>query len=147
MNKDNTLLGSFRVKGIPSAPKEQEEFTVTFDVDADGILKVTAENKSTGKYEVIQTGTAAAGCYSDEEINNLIMKAEIEKASDEKYEKLALAKDRLESLSNELSLKSQSYPREQVKDLLEMIASHRDWLEDSCDEDLRLWFDLTIQNV
>ena len=44
MNKDNTLLGIFTLEGIPSKPKGQEEFKVTFDLNADGILKVTAKN-------------------------------------------------------------------------------------------------------
>ena len=134
MDKDNTLLGEFLMKGIPAAPKGQEKFTVTFDLDADSILKVTAENKSTGKTEDITIDAKAAGRLTAEEVNKLIEKAEEMKISDDQEEKQLRAKERLESLCSDIRLKSQAFQKERVNDLLEKVNQVINWLEESHNE-------------
>ena len=62
MTKDNHLLGSFELTGIPAAPRGVPQIEVTFEVDANGILQVSAEDKGTGKAEKI-TITAEKGDY------------------------------------------------------------------------------------
>ena len=67
MTKDNHLLGKFELSGIPPAPRGQPQIEVAFEVDANGILQVSAQDKGTGKAEKI-TITAEKGRLSAEEI-------------------------------------------------------------------------------
>eukprot|EP00753_Platysulcus_tardus_P008384 PLAT1594.1.p1 GENE.PLAT1594.1~~PLAT1594.1.p1 ORF type:complete len:673 (-),score=400.95 PLAT1594.1:115-2100(-) len=82
MTKDNHLLGKFDLSGIPPAPRGQPQIEVTFEVDADGILSVSAEDKGTGKSEKI-TITADKGRLSEEEIARMVREAE-ENAEEDK---------------------------------------------------------------
>ena len=75
MTKDNHLLGSFELSGIPPAPRGTPQIEVTFEVDANGILQVSAEDKGTGKSEKI-TITAEKGRLSPEEIERMVQEAE-----------------------------------------------------------------------
>merc|ERR1711871_640307 len=75
MTKDNHLLGKFELTGIPPAPRGVPQIEVTFEIDANGILQVSAEDKGTGKSEKI-TITAEKGRLSDEEIERMVQEAE-----------------------------------------------------------------------
>merc|ERR1712159_719340 len=75
MTKDNHILGKFELGGIPPAPRGVPQIEVTFEVDANGILQVSAEDKGTGKSEKI-TITAEKGRLSEEEIERMIQEAE-----------------------------------------------------------------------
>merc|ERR1712232_1541344 len=75
MTKDNHLLGKFELTGIPPAPRGVPQIDVTFEVDANGILQVSAEDKGTGKAEKI-TITAEKGRLSEEEIERMVREAE-----------------------------------------------------------------------
>merc|ERR1711966_349491 len=75
MTKDNHILGKFDLTGIPPAPRGQPQIEVTFEVDANGILQVSAEDKGTGKSEQI-TITADKGRLSEEEIERMVREAE-----------------------------------------------------------------------
>merc|ERR1712101_97015 len=75
MTKDNHLLGKFDLTGIPPAPRGTPQIEVTFDVDANGILNVSAVEKGTGKQEKI-TITNDKGRLSKEEINRMVNDAE-----------------------------------------------------------------------
>merc|ERR1712157_635543 len=75
MTKDNHLLGKFELTGIPPAPRGVPQIEVTFEVDANGILQVAAEDKGTGKAEKI-TITAEKGRLSEEEIERMVREAE-----------------------------------------------------------------------
>jgi heat shock protein 1/8 len=94
--KDNSLLGKFELSGIPPAPRGVPQIDVTFDLDANGILNVNAEDKSTGKSKKI-TITNDKGRLSKEEIEQMIKDAEKYKAEDEAAEKRIQAKNQLES--------------------------------------------------
>merc|ERR1719247_3260891 len=85
MTKDNHLLGKFELTGIPPAPRGVPQIEVTFDVDANGILNVSAVDKSTGKENKI-TITNDKGRLSKEEIERMVQYAEKFKADDEKQE-------------------------------------------------------------
>merc|ERR1711966_536059 len=74
MTKDNHLLGKFELTGIPPAPRGQPQIEVTFEVDANGILNVAAEDKGTGKSEKI-TITQEKGRLSQEEIERMVQEA------------------------------------------------------------------------
>ncbi|AMD22827.1 HHR058Cp [Eremothecium sinecaudum] len=94
--KDNTLLGEFDLKGIPPLPAGEPVLEAIFEVDANGILKVTAVEKSTGKTANI-TISNAIGRLSSDDIEKMVSQAEEFKAADEAFAKRHEAKQRLES--------------------------------------------------
>lgn len=96
MTKDNNLLGKFELSGIPPAPRGVPQIEVTFDIDANGILNVSAEDKSTGKQNKI-TITNDKGRLSKEEIDRMVQDAEKYKAEDETQRDRVSAKNNLES--------------------------------------------------
>ncbi|RWR98685.1 heat shock 70 kDa protein-like protein, partial [Dinothrombium tinctorium] len=96
MTKDNNLLGTFELQGIPPAPRGIPQIEVTFDIDANGILNVTAADKSTGKQNKI-TITNDKGRLSKAEIEKMVNEAEKFKAEDDKQRERIAAKNALES--------------------------------------------------
>ena len=74
MTRDNHPLGKFELSGIPPAPRGTPQIEVTFEVDANGILQVSAQDKGTGKAEKI-TISAESGRLSEDEIQRMIMEA------------------------------------------------------------------------
>merc|ERR1719446_339010 len=75
MTKDNHLLGKFELGGIPPAPRGVPQVEVSFEIDANGILQVGAQDKGTGKSEKI-TITAEKGRLSEEDIERMVKEAE-----------------------------------------------------------------------
>lgn len=75
MTKSNRLLGQFELSGIPPAPRGVPQIEVSFDVDANGILSISAHDKGTGKQEIL-TITSEKGRLSDEEIERMVQEAE-----------------------------------------------------------------------
>ena len=102
---DNKLLGQFDLVGIPPAPKGTPQIEVTFDIDANGIVKVSAKDKATGKEHQIQI--KASGGLSDEEIEKMVKDAEANADSDKKKLEEIEAKNNADSIihSTEKSLK------------------------------------------
>merc|ERR1712095_100 len=96
MTKDNHLLGKFDLTGIPPAPRGVPQIEVTFDIDANGILNVSAVDKSSGKQEKI-TITNDKGRLSKEDIERMVADAEKFKAEDDKQKERIAAKNGLES--------------------------------------------------
>jgi len=94
--KDNNILGSFHLDGIPPAPRGVPQIEVSFDVDANGIMNITAVEKSSGKSNNISI-TNDKGRLSKEEIEEMIKKAEEFKEEDEKLKENIDAKNGLES--------------------------------------------------
>ena len=82
MAADNKILGNFELVGIAPAPRGVPQIEVTFDIDANGIVSVSAKDKGTGKEQKIQI--QASGGLSDEEIKNMVKDAEANKESDKK---------------------------------------------------------------
>jgi len=96
MTKDNHILGKFDLRGIPPAPRGVAQIEVTFDIDANGILNVSASDKSTGMQNKI-TITNDKGRLSKEEIERMVKDAEKFKADDEEQKERISAKNELES--------------------------------------------------
>merc|ERR1711976_861264 len=96
MTKDNHMLGRFDLTGIPPAPRGTPQIEVTFDVDANGILNVSAVEKGSGKIEKI-TITNDKGRLSNEEIEKMVNDAERFKDEDDKQKDRIAAKNGLES--------------------------------------------------
>jgi len=105
MANDNKLLGNFELVGIPPAPRGVPQIEVTFDIDANGILHVSAKDKGTGKEQSIRI-TASSG-LSDDEINKMTSDAESHSEEDKRRKALAEAKNEADTLvySVEKSLK------------------------------------------
>ena len=96
MTKDNNKLGVFDLSGIPPAPRGLPKIQVTFDVDANGILNVTAKDQSTGRSNTI-TITNDKGRLSKEDIERMVGEAEKYKAEDEAHRERIGARNNLES--------------------------------------------------
>ena len=94
--KDNNLLGKFELTGIPPAPRGVPQINVCFDIDANGILHVSAEDKTAGVKNQI-TITNDKGRLSKEEIERMVQEAEKYKAEDEEVKKKVEAKNSLEN--------------------------------------------------
>jgi len=105
MAADNKLLGNFNLEGIAPAPRGVPQIEVTFDIDANGIVSVSAKDSGTGKEQKITI--KSDGGLSQEEIDNMIKDAEANKESDKKKRELIDSKNQAESLINgtEKSLK------------------------------------------
>ena len=93
MAADNKILGNFELVGIAPAPRGIPQIEVTFDIDANGIVNVSAKDKGTGKEQKIQI--QASGGLSDEEIKNMVKDAEANKETDKKKEILLIQETRL----------------------------------------------------
>jgi len=96
MTKDNHLLGKFDLSGIPPAPRGVPQIEVTFDIDANGILNVSAADKSSGKSETI-TITNEKGSLSNDDIEKMVADAEQYKTKDEEQRSRISAKNTLET--------------------------------------------------
>lgn len=94
--KDNNLLGKFELSGIPPAPRGVPQITVCFDIDANGILNVSAEDKTTGQKSKL-TFTNDKGRLSKEEIEKMAQEAEKHKSEDEEHKKRVDSKNALEN--------------------------------------------------
>ena len=94
--KDNKSLGNFELSGIPPAPRGVPQIEVTFDIDANGILNVSAKDKTTGKEQSI-TITGSSG-LSEEEINRMVQEAEANKEADRKRKELIEARNQADSI-------------------------------------------------
>ncbi|AHX04446.1 molecular chaperone DnaK [Ehrlichia japonica] len=104
MAVDNKLLGQFSLEGIPSAPRGMPQIEVTFDIDANGIVHVSAKDKASGKEQAIKI--QSSGGLSDDEIQRMIKEAEQKAGEDEKRKKFIELKNNGENLihSTEKSL-------------------------------------------
>ena len=134
MTKDNNLLGKFELSNIPPAPRGVPQIEVTFDVDANGILNVSAADKSTGKTEKI-TITNDKGRLSKEDIERMVNEAEEMKGEDDKQRDRVAAKNALESYTYSMK---QTVEDEKVKDkiseedkktILDKCNATMEWLD------------------
>jgi molecular chaperone DnaK len=94
--RDNKFLGNFELAGIPPAPRGMPQIEVTFDIDANGILNVSAKDKTSGKEQSI-TISGSSG-LSEEEINQMVQEAEANKEADAKRKELIEAKNQADAL-------------------------------------------------
>jgi len=138
LTKDCHLLGKFDLNGIPAAPRGQPQIEVTFEVDANGILNVGAEDKGSGKSEKI-TITNDSGRLSPEEIERMVQEAE-EFAEEDKLERERVdAKNDLETwLFNQKSDLKEKYKGMEEDDKEQALDAVQDaikWLEDNKEAD------------
>merc|ERR1711975_124998 len=134
MTKDNNLLGKFHLDGIPPAPRGVPQIEVTFDIDANGILNVSAQDKSTGKSNQI-TITNEKGRLSQAEIDRMVNEAEKYRAEDEANKSKVEAKNGLE---NYCFTMRNTLQEEKLKDKFE--GDDKDKIEKAVQETLD-WLD------
>merc|ERR1719189_3192581 len=134
MTKDNNLLGKFELSGIPPAPRGVPQIEVTFDVDANAILNVSACDKSSGKTNKI-TITNDKGRLSKEDIERMVNDAEKFKEEDDKQKERISAKNGLESYC--FNMKT-TIDDEKVKD--KISEDDKKKINDKCDEAIK-WLD------
>ena len=100
MANDNKMLGNFNLEGIAPAPRGMPQIEVTFDIDANGIVSVSAKDKGTGKEQKITI--KADGGLSEDEINKMVKEAEANKEADKKKRDLVEAKNQAETLTHQI---------------------------------------------
>ena len=133
MAADNKHLGNFDLVGIPPAPKGVPQIEVTFDIDSNGIVKVSAKDKGTGKEQQIQINSS--GGLSDEEIEKMVKDAEANKEADQKKKEdvdvrnqadatISSVQKSLESFKDKLSNEDVLDIESKIKDLEESLKSN-----------------------
>merc|ERR1712087_1102315 len=107
MAKDNKMLGNFILSGIPPMPRGQPQIEVTFDIDANGIVNVSAKDKGTGKEQnvVIQS----SGGLSKDQIEDMVQQGEKFREADEAKKELIEEKNRVESMVHETEQKLEEF--------------------------------------
>lgn len=143
--KDNHLLGNFELSGIPPAPRGVPKIEVTFDLNADGILKVTAEDKTTGNSKDI-TITNNTGRLSQDEIDRMVKEAEEHAEEDKQNRERVDAKNGLENycyqlknsfdteLKDKLTEDERSSVNNKIDEILNWLETHENESKDSFDE-------------
>lgn len=142
MTKDNHQLGKFELTGIPPAPRGVPQIEVTFEIDANGILQVSAADKGTGKAEKI-TITADKGRLSPEDIERMVKEAEEFADEDKKVQGRINARNGLESylynlkntLEDEEKGVSDKLEAAEKNELISLIDESLDWLEENPEAD------------
>jgi molecular chaperone DnaK len=135
MSKDNKSLGTFRLDGIPPAPRGVPQIEVTFDIDANGILNVNAKDKGTGKEQSISI--TGASTLPDNEVDRMVKEAEANASADkERREKIDRknqadslvyqAEKQLNELGDKVAAADKSKAEGLIKDLKEAIAADND---------------------
>ena len=133
MTKDNNCLGTFNLTGIPPAPRGVPQIEVTFDIDANGILNVSAKDTSTGKSEKI-TIKNDKGRLSKEEIEKMVNDAEKYKAEDDKQREKVAARNQLEGYVFSVKQAADEAPAGKLEE------SDKQKINDKCKEVLQ-WLD------
>mmetsp|Transcript_16897 Transcript_16897/g.25460 ORF Transcript_16897/g.25460 Transcript_16897/m.25460 type:complete len:665 (-) Transcript_16897:153-2147(-) len=142
MTKDNHQLGKFELTGIPPAPRGVPQIEVSFEIDANGILQVSAADKGTGKAEKI-TITADKGRLSQEDIERMVREAEEFADEDKKVKERIDARNGLESFlynlkntldDEEKGIADKVEPAEK-DELMNLIDETLDWLDENPDAD------------
>jgi heat shock protein 5 len=136
MTKDNHPLGKFELSGIPPAPRGIPQIEVTFEINADGILEVTAADKGTGKSQKV-TITSDKGRLSEEQIQRMVEDAEEYAEEDRIVRERIGARNGLESYLYNLKSQvededlSKNLSIEDKKDLLDLMEEKLDWMEEN----------------
>ena len=142
MTKDNHMLGKFELKGIPPAPRGVPQIEVTFEVDASGILQVSAEDKGTGKAEKIVI-TSEKGRLTEDDIERMVQEAKEFAEEDKKIKERIDSRNGLESylfnLRNTIEDSTEGsngrISSEDAKELKDLIDEALDWFEDHPEAD------------
>jgi heat shock protein 5 len=138
MTKDNHLLGRFELTGIAPAPRGIPQIEVTFEVDANNILQVSAQDKGTGRSQKI-TIASEKGRLSEEEIERMMREAEEYAEEDRKIKERIDARNGLESylfnlknsLDDDSMAASENLSAEDKRELHEVVDNVLDWMDEN----------------
>ena len=138
MTKDNHILGKFELTGLPPAPRGTPQIEVTFEIDANGILQVAAEDKASGKAEKI-TITAEKGRLSEDDIERMVQEAEEFADEDKKMKERISARNGLESylyqIKNILDDERKDFSDEDRQTLEQIAEDGLEWMDDNQEAD------------
>lgn len=146
LTRDNHPLGRFELSGIPPVPRGVPQIEVTFEVNADGILEVTAADKGTGKSEKI-TISSDKGRLSEEEIQRMIIEAEKNAEEDRIVRDRVNARNGFESFLYNLKShieddeRSRNLSPADKKDLLDLMEEKLEWIEENPEASKEEYFD------
>lgn len=131
MAADNKLLGEFELGGIPPAPRGIPQIEVTFDIDANGIVTVSAKDKATGKEQ--QITIRSSGGLSDDEIQKMVKEAEMHAQKDQQRKALIEVRNNADttiySVEKSLSEYKDKVPADVVKEIESAVAELRDAMQ------------------
>ena len=134
--RDNKLLGQFRLDGIPAARRGVPQIEVTFDIDANGIVHVTAQDKGTGKEHRITISNS--GGLSEAEVQRMVKEAQEHAAEDQKQRELIEKRNRLDGLILEIEKTAQDHKdklgAEEVQKVEMALEKARAVLKDATDD-------------
>ena len=142
---DNKSLGQFNLTDIPAAPRGTPQIEVTFDIDANGIIKVSAKDKSTNKEQsiTIQGGSG----LSEEEIEKMVKDAEINAEEDKKFEELIASRNMADGLASStkkaMEDNKEELSEEESKSLTEAIEK----VEEACKSDNKEDIDKAVEDL
>ena len=157
MAKDNLTLGRFQLQGIPPAPRGVPQIEVTFDIDANGIVNVSAKDLGTGKEQKITIASSSG--LSEEDIKRMVKEAEVHAEEDRKQKELAEARNQADTLAyqaektlKDLGDKVPADRRDAVNAAVEELkkAAAGDGIQeikDKIDALTKLLYDLSTQNI
>jgi endoplasmic reticulum chaperone BiP len=145
MTKDNRVLGQFQLDGLPPAPRGTPQIEVAFDVDANGILQVSAQDKASGKSQKI-TITSDKGRLSEDEIERMVREAEENAEADKAQRDSVEVKNQLESYLYNLRNSVEDTLKDKIPDdekdtLLTAVNEALAWLDENQSEDKETYAD------
>jgi molecular chaperone DnaK len=147
MAQDNRLLGNFRLDGLPAAPRGMPQVEVTFDIDANGILNVTAKDKASGKEQKI-TITSSSGMDSSE-VDRLVREAKENESADQERREIIENRNNLDNMVYQteklLSENRENLPEAEVEKLEGELARAREALDQDDAAELKAAFEALSQ--
>ncbi|KAL2936700.1 Heat shock 70 kDa protein mitochondrial [Bienertia sinuspersici] len=139
MATDNKMLGEFELQGIPPAPRGLPQIEVTFDIDANGIVTVSAKDKSTGKEQ--QITIKSSGGLSESEIEKMVKEAELHAQKDQERKSLIDARNTADttiySVEKSLGEYKEKIPSEVAKEIEDAVADLRSAMQSENVEDIK----------
>lgn len=149
MATDNKLLGEFELVGIPPAPRGMPQIEVTFDIDANGIVTVSAKDKSTNKEQ--QITIRSSGGLSDDEIDKMVREAELHAQKDQERKALIdirnSADTTIYSIEKSLGEYREKIPSEVAKEIEDAVADLRKSMSGDDIEEIKSKLDIANKAV
>ena len=142
---DNKSLGQFNLTDIPAAPRGTPQIEVTFDIDANGIINVSAKDKSTNKEQsiTIQGGSG----LSEEEIEKMVKDAEINAEEDKKFEELIASRNMADGLASSTKKAMEDNKEELSEDESKSLTEAIEKVEEACKSDNKEDIDKAVEEL
>ena len=144
-SSDNKSLGQFNLTDIPAAPRGTPQIEVTFDIDANGIINVSAKDKSTNKEQsiTIQGGSG----LSEEEIEKMVKDAEMNAEEDKKFEELIASRNMADGLASSTKKAMEDNKEELSEDETKSLTEAIEKVEEACKSDNKEDIDKAVEEL